>query len=48
MIEEGKGYLEFLIPATEINSRMKVRIVDDRREGLPDWARSDDSRKKRN
>jgi hypothetical protein len=46
-IEEGKGYREFLIPAIEINSRMKVRIVDDRREWLPDWVRSDDSKNKR-
>lgn len=30
-IEEGKGYREFLVPAAEINSRMKIRIVKDRR-----------------
>jgi len=28
-IEEGKGYREWLVPARLINSRMKVRVVDD-------------------
>jgi hypothetical protein len=45
-IEEGKGCREFLIPAAEINSRMKIRIVEDRREWTPDWYRSDDPRNK--
>jgi hypothetical protein len=45
-IEEGKGYREFLIPAAEINSRMKIRIVEEGREWTPDWARSDDPRNK--
>lgn len=31
-IEQGKPYREFLVPAAEINSRMKIRVVDDRRE----------------
>jgi len=35
-IEEGKPYREFLVPAAEINSRMKARIVEDRRE-QPLW-----------
>lgn len=45
-IEEEKGYREFLIPAAVINSRIKIRIVEDRREWTPDWALSDDRRKK--
>jgi hypothetical protein len=45
-IEEGKGFREFLIPAAEINSRMKIRIVEDRRGWTPDWYRSDDPRNK--
>lgn len=39
-IEEGKPYREFLIPAAEINSRVKIRIVEEGR----DWAQSDDPR----
>src|ERR1035441_8378729 len=34
-IEEGKPYREFLVPAAKINSRMKVRIVEDRRQERP-------------
>jgi hypothetical protein len=45
--EESKGFREFLIPAVEINSRMKIRIVENRREWIPDWARSDDPGNKR-
>jgi len=30
-IEKAKGYREFLVPAAEINSRMKARIIEDRR-----------------
>jgi hypothetical protein len=45
-MEEGKGYREVLIPAAEINSRVKIRIVEDRREWIPDWVRSDDPRNK--
>jgi hypothetical protein len=41
-IEQGKPYHEFLVPAAEINSRMKIRVVEDRREWTTDWARSDD------
>jgi hypothetical protein len=42
--EEGKGFREFFVPAAQINSRMKIRIVEDRRKWTPDWARSDDPR----
>lgn len=31
-VEEDKGFREFLIPAAEINRRMKIRIVEDGRE----------------
>jgi len=41
-IEQGKPYREFLVPAAEINSRMKTRVVEDRREWTPDWARPND------
>jgi hypothetical protein len=45
-IEQGKPYREFLVPAAEINSRMKIRVVGDRREWTPNWARSDDPKNK--
>jgi hypothetical protein len=46
VVEEGKGYREFCIPAAVINRKMKIRIVEDRREHTPDWYRSDDPRNK--
>jgi hypothetical protein len=31
-VEDGTGFREFLIPASVINARGKVRIIDDRSE----------------
>jgi hypothetical protein len=28
-IEQGKPYREFLVPAAQINARMKIRVVED-------------------